>query len=148
MGSAREKTQADFDLERFIDMFDEALTSKDERVINALRSLMMMVILTKPEDRNPMADRDSGPLRQLYDDVRHINRRLHHTEDTVRELERNVQAHASEKFWKVPEAKAQTASDFWRESDIKYDYYKGAIRKLNSPDLLAQINPSKINKEI
>ena len=47
MAAGREKDQADFDLERFIEMFDEALTSNDERVINALRSLMMMVILTK-----------------------------------------------------------------------------------------------------
>jgi hypothetical protein len=43
--SSREKDQADFDLDRFIDMFDEALTSKDDRVVNALRQLMMMVII-------------------------------------------------------------------------------------------------------
>jgi len=30
MGAAREPDRADFDLERFIEMFDEALTSKDE----------------------------------------------------------------------------------------------------------------------
>ena len=31
-GAAREKDQADFDLERFIEMFDEALTSRDEQI--------------------------------------------------------------------------------------------------------------------
>lgn len=84
MGAARESTQADFDLERFIDMFDEALTSQDERVVNALRSLMMMVILTNPEGRR--MDR-IGPLRQLFDDVNHINRRVHQVEDTLREVQ-------------------------------------------------------------
>lgn len=76
----REKEQADFDLERFIDMFDEALTSNDERVINALRSLMMMVVLTKPEGRKDAA---AGPLRQLIDDMYNINRRLGKVEDKL-----------------------------------------------------------------
>ena len=48
MSAAREKDQADFDLERFIDMFDEAVNSRDPRVVNALRSLMMIVTLTRP----------------------------------------------------------------------------------------------------
>jgi hypothetical protein len=86
MGAAREKVQADFDLERFIDMFDEALTSQDERVVNALRSLMMMVILTKPEARNPMSDRNAGPLRQMFDDMNNLNRRMHRMEDEIRAL--------------------------------------------------------------
>mgnify|MGYP006284586955 CR=1 FL=1 len=89
MGAAREKDQADFDLERFIDMFDEAINSKDERVVNALRSLMMMVILTKSESRNPMADRNSGPLRRIYEDLNHLNRRLHDIEDTIRRMQRS-----------------------------------------------------------
>lgn len=88
MGAAREKDQADFDLERFIDMFDEAINSKDERVVNALRSLMMMVILTKSESRNPMADRNSGPLRRIYEDLNHLNRRLHDIEDSIHRMQR------------------------------------------------------------
>lgn len=83
MGAAREKDQADFDLERFIDMFDDALRSQDPRVVDALRSLMMMVILTKPEARDPMADRNHGPLRRLYDDMNHVSRRLARLEEEV-----------------------------------------------------------------
>ena len=86
MDAAREKGQADFDLDRFIDMFDEALTSKDERVVNALRSLMMMVVLTKPESREQAGDGDKGPLRQLFDDLHHMNRRMHSMEDEIRRL--------------------------------------------------------------
>jgi hypothetical protein len=83
MAAAREPDQADFDLERFIDMFDEAMTSKDERVINALRNLMMIVTLTRPEIRMEMG-RNTGPLRRLFEDVQHLNRRLYDVEDTIR----------------------------------------------------------------
>ena len=87
MSASREKDQADFDLERFVDMFDEALTSQDPRVMNALRSLMMMVTLTRPESRNNgLHDRNAGPLRRLYEDVNHLNSRLHRMEDEVRRM--------------------------------------------------------------
>ena len=91
MSAAREKDQADFDLERFVDMFDEALISQDPRVINALRSLMMMVTLTRPESRDSgLHDRNHGPLRRLYEDVNHLNRRLHSLEDEVRHLKSSI----------------------------------------------------------
>ena len=89
MGGAREKVQADFDLERFIDMFDEALTSRDERVVNALRSLMMMVVLTKPESRDETAEK--GPLRQLFDDMHHLNRRMQRMEEDMSHVSRYLQ---------------------------------------------------------
>ena len=87
MSAAREKDQADFDLERFVDMFDEALLSQDSRVMNALRSLMMMVTLTRPESRDSgLHDRNHGPLRRLYEDVNHLNSRLHRMEDEVQQM--------------------------------------------------------------
>jgi hypothetical protein len=87
MSAAREKDQADFDLERFVDMFDEALISQDPRVMNALRSLMMMVTLTRPESRDSgLHDRNHGPLRRLYEDVNHLNSRLHRMEDEIRQM--------------------------------------------------------------
>jgi hypothetical protein len=87
MSAAREKDQADFDLERFVDMFDEALISQDPRVMNALRSLMMMVTLTRPESRDSgLHDRNHGPLRRLYEDVNHLNRRMHDMEDNIRQI--------------------------------------------------------------
>jgi hypothetical protein len=85
----REKEQADFDLERFIGMFDEAMTSNDPRVKNALRQLMMMVILTDTgnQEAGMSLTRNSGPLRQMYDDVRHLNSRLSQLDDMVRRLQ-------------------------------------------------------------
>lgn len=85
MGAAREPDQADFDLDRFIEMFDEALTSKDERVVNALRSLMMMVILTKSQShRSGIEDRESGPLRRMKEDINNLSRRLYDLEENLR----------------------------------------------------------------
>ena len=86
-GAAREKDQADFDLERFIDMFDEAVNSRDPRVVNALRSLMMIVTLTRPESRDSgLQDRNAGPLRRLFEDMNHLHRRLERVEHEHRQM--------------------------------------------------------------
>ena len=138
MGAAREKVQADFDLERFIDMFDEALTSNDERVVNALRSLMMMVILTKPEVQHEGHDRNHGPLRQLYDDLHNINRRMHSMEETVKQLEYHHRREFEEERKRndVWAAKSYSAKDFWSANapiTMTDEQYKLAIQKINSP---------------
>jgi hypothetical protein len=94
MGAAREPDQADFDLDRFVDLFDEAMTSKDPRVVETLRKLMMIVALTRPESRDGgRHDRNSGPLRRLYEDVNHLNRRMHDMEDQIRGMLRPAQAY-------------------------------------------------------
>jgi hypothetical protein len=82
MSAARDPDQSDFDLERFINMFDEALTSRDPRVIDALRGLMMMVTLTRGETRDVMENRQQGPLRRLMQDVNDLHRRIAHLENT------------------------------------------------------------------
>ena len=88
MSAAREKDQADFDLERFVDMFDEAMTSRDPRVVDALRGLMMMVTLTRPESRDSgLHDRNAGPLRRLYEDVNHLHRRVERMEGLLQREE-------------------------------------------------------------
>jgi hypothetical protein len=90
MSAAREKDQADFDLERFVDMFDEAMTSRDPRVMDALRGLMMMVTLTRPESRDSgLHNRNSGPLRRLFEDMNHLHRRVERMEEQLVQAERN-----------------------------------------------------------
>jgi len=81
------KDQSDFDLERLVDMFDEAMSSQDPRVVHALRDLMMMVALTRPESKHaPVKGEVSGPFRKLFDAVNHLNRR-------VTAIEQHVHAH-------------------------------------------------------
>jgi hypothetical protein len=90
MGAARESDQADFDLERFIDLFDEAMTSKDPRVVETLRNLLMIVALTRPETYNEQG-RNHGPLRRLFQDMHDLNRRVGRMEEEQRDVRRPAQ---------------------------------------------------------
>ena len=86
MSAMREKDQADWDLERCFEMFDEALISKDERVVNALRNLLMVVTLTAPESDLSGIDSRQGPLRRMIEDQRNLIRRLNAMEDSLGQL--------------------------------------------------------------
>jgi hypothetical protein len=91
MSAARNPDQSDFDLERFVNMFDEALTSRDPRVIDALRGLMMMVTLTRCETRHVMEDRQQGPLRRLVQDVNALHNRISRMEEIERQTAKTGQ---------------------------------------------------------
>lgn len=80
----REKDAADYDLERFTEMFDQALTSNDPRVKNALRQLMMMVVLTDTNDHE--GKQRQGPLRRMQEDMRDIARRMNRLDDELNQL--------------------------------------------------------------
>ena len=74
-GASREFDSSDYELERFIEMFDYALTTDDLRVKNALRQLMMMVILTSNEHEDDSRDRrNRGPLRRMQQDLNDLAR--------------------------------------------------------------------------
>ena len=110
MSAAREKDQADFDLERFVDMFDEAMTSQDPRVMDSLRSLMMMVLLTRPEIKTEH-NRNNGPLRRLFEDMNHLNRRMHDMEDKVNAMSRSSDSAEKYSYTHYPDKKyAMTAA--------------------------------------
>jgi hypothetical protein len=76
--------QAEFDLQRVMDLFDTALISKDERVVNALRNLLMIVALTNPED--PDSKGDIGPLRAMERDLNSMNSRIRSLESDMRQI--------------------------------------------------------------
>ena len=94
MSALREKDSADFDLDQFVRMFDEALTSQDPRVIDALRGLLMIVALTRPEAKTSV---ERGPLRRLVDNVTNLNRRLGVVENRV-EAERDQAISTTDKY--------------------------------------------------
>lgn len=77
MSGMREKDSADFDLEAFIDLFDEALTSDDPAVQKTLQHLMVIAALARNHDGH---SERRGPLRRMYEDLQHINRRLERLE--------------------------------------------------------------------
>ena len=110
MSAAREKDQADFDLERFVDMFDEALTSQDPRVMDSLRSLMMKVTLTRPESKTEHSLRN-GPLRRLFEDMNHLNRRMYDMEEKISGMSRSSDSAEKYSYTHYPDKKyAMTAA--------------------------------------
>ena len=136
MSAAREADQSDFDLERFIEMFDEALTSRDERVVNALQSLMMMVILTKSETGNPMGER-TGPLRRMYEDLHVINRRMRDLEETVKRLD-TMRREEKYQWDDLKKYSMQTLS-----KDTFKENYQDELAKIHQ-DFAMKINGGKI----
>ena len=92
-GAMREKDSSDYDLERLTELFDEALTSDDPRVKNALRQLMMMVVLTS-EDHE---DRDKqrltgrvGPMRRMQEDIQDLRRALESLRQEMQNLQKQT----------------------------------------------------------
>ena len=66
------------DLESLAEMLDTALTSQDPRVVSALRQLMIMVALTRPDvaaDKNTL-----GPIRRLMSRVDDLHQRMERME--------------------------------------------------------------------
>jgi len=90
-GAMREKDTADYDLERFVEMFDQALTSDDPRVKNALRQLMMMVILTDNDDHEgEQRVKKHGPLRRMQEDVREQWQYFRRLEQEIEKIKQSI----------------------------------------------------------
>ena len=79
MSAAREKDQADFDLETFVDLFDTAISSDNPAVQRALKNLLMIAAIVNAEDAE--AGMRKGPLRRVIDDQKNIIRRLETVEN-------------------------------------------------------------------
>lgn len=92
-GAMREKNAADYDLERFVEMFDQALTSDDPRVKNALRQLIMMVILTDNSDHEAGQRAKHGPLRRMQEDMREQFRWIQRLEQEVETVKKQLSYH-------------------------------------------------------
>ena len=80
--------QSDFDLDKFINMFDQALTSSDPRVLDALRSLLVIVTLTKSQS----IKEQQGPVGKLFHSHQSILRRLNELEQQVHHLKNKLPA--------------------------------------------------------
>lgn len=141
-GAMREKNSSDYDLERLTELFDQALTSDDPRVKNALRQLMMMVILTSGdhEDQDKVRGRH-GPMRRMTEDIRD----LHKAVESLRQEIHNLQKQAA---WgggyKVAEHtggfRAQSVSD----AVSAQDYWEKQLRLSQ----LNQIDPKSLDAQI
>jgi hypothetical protein len=140
MGAAREPDQADFDLERFVDLFDEAMTSKDPRVVETLRNLLMIVALTRPETPTVSVDRRQGPLRRLFEDMHNLNRRVNRMEEEQHQREREQ---AYPKQWPAAEDKYTLAAAAQMAQSIDDDVMRKITQKINSPKGLVNLKKFK-----
>lgn len=132
MGAAREPDQADFDLERFIDMFDTAMTSSDPRVIETLRKLLMIVALTRPETR-PEHDRRYGPLRRMFEDLRDLNQHMGRLDDEIRNIANAVKRGSEPYRWNEEKYTMQAASMMAKDIDaqVMSQISTGLARQIN-----------------
>lgn len=73
MSAMREKDQADFDLETFVDLFDTAMTSDNPAVKKAFKNLLLISAIVNSDQGSGLRQ---GPLRRLVEDIQHLNRRL------------------------------------------------------------------------
>ncbi len=74
MSEMRQKDQADFDLETFVDLFDTALTSDNPTVRRAFKNLILVASIVQAEENHDSIA--NGPLRRLVEDIRSLNRRI------------------------------------------------------------------------
>ena len=132
MSASREKDSADFDLDQFVRMFDEALTSQDPRVIDALRGLLMIVALTRPEAKTSV---ERGPLRRLVNDVTNLNRRLGVVENRV-EAERDQAISTTDKYNGTAFGQVESKlypNEVWAQEhqvpSLRDQYIKGLVNK-------------------
>lgn len=107
--SEREKTQADFDLETFVDLFDTAITSDNPAVKQALKNLLLIATMVQSE--TPKEKHITGPLRQVIDDIQTLSRRLYNVE--------TQRAHPqtptpTSPVWVAP--RTNTSTGYWAES--------------------------------
>jgi hypothetical protein len=73
----REKDQADFDLDTFVDLFDTAMSSDNPAVQRALKNLVLISAMVNAQ--NPESLR-KGPLRRVVEDIQILNKRLSNLE--------------------------------------------------------------------
>ena len=86
MNEMRQKDQADFDLETFVDLFDTAMTSDNPAVRKAFKNLVLISAIVNSDSSRGLRQ---GPLRRLVEDIQHLNKRISQLE-TVRQNPNNV----------------------------------------------------------
>lgn len=116
-GAMREKDSSDYDLERLTELFDEALTSGDPRVKNALRQLMMMVILTSDdhEDKDRGLYGRRGPMRRMQEDLNDLRRAVADLKHEIQTLQKQAAWGGGYKTAAQSGPDAVSARDYWQQ---------------------------------
>jgi hypothetical protein len=133
-GAMREKDSGDYDLERLTELFDEALTSDDPRVKNALRQLMMMVILTSDdhEDKDKGMYGRRGPMRRMQEDLNDLRR-------IVADLKHEIQTLQKQAAWgggyRIADNTSGMKAQEYGAAISAEDYWKSQAGQISQADL-------------
>jgi hypothetical protein len=133
-GAMREKDSSDYDLERLTELFDEALTSDDPRVKNALRQLMMMVILTSDdhEDKDKGMYGRRGPMRRMQEDLNDLRR-------AVADLKHEIQTLQKQAAWgggyRIADSTNGMKAQEYGAAISAEDYWKSQAQQISQTDL-------------
>lgn len=76
--ASREKDQADFDLETFVDLFDTAMSSDNPAVQRALKNLILISAMVNAQQN--IESLRKGPLRRVIEDIQTLNKRISNLE--------------------------------------------------------------------
>jgi hypothetical protein len=130
-GASRELDSADSELERFIEMFDYALTTDDPRVKNALRQLMMMVILTSNEHEDDSRDpKHRGPLRRMQQDLNDLARTTMRLSEELQSVKNQLDLLSSQSH-----TQSQTAKEYFEKQYYAYYANNTAAQNISATDL-------------
>ena len=140
----REKDSADYDLERLTELLDEALTSDDPRVKNALRQLMMIVVLTSEDHEDREKQRLTsrvGPMRRMQEDLRDLMR-------TVQDLKHEIQNLQKQAAWGGGYRIADNAAGFRAQTAMDAISAEDHWAKQIMLSQLNQIDPKSLDAQI
>jgi hypothetical protein len=90
--------------------------------------------MTRPEDRHQFTERKTGPLRQMYDDVKVAHRRISDLEDMFKMVMREREQ-AKWPKQEVAEEKYKMMAAAQMAQSIDDDVMKNIARQINSPGL-------------
>jgi hypothetical protein len=150
-GAMREKDSADYDLERLTELFDEALTSDDPRVKNALRQLIMMVVLTSEDhedrDKQRLTSR-VGPMRRMQEDINDLRRALESVRHEMQNLQKQTAwsggyrtADHTSGFQAQTAMDAISARDHWAQQNMLSQFQ---MNQIDPKSLDAQISDNDL----
>jgi hypothetical protein len=132
MSAMREKDSADYELERFVEMFDYALTTDDPRVKNALRQLMMMVVLTSNEHEDDSRDRrHRGPLRRMQQDLGDLARTTMRLSEELQSVKNQLDLLRNQSYTQSQTAKEYFEKQYYANSTVAQNISATDLRDLN-----------------
>lgn len=117
-----DENNSDFDLEKFVDLFDTAMSSTNPAVQRAFKNLLLVsTIVDSDKTKESIV---TGPLRRLVEDVKHLSSRVQTLEYKVTSLPQTYYKHNTTtaipavKYYNTTTTAGTAVSDTFSQNDI------------------------------